>query len=415
MAVDSFEIVGIFALVFSISSVGLAEESVLPHGDAFPEFGEGYEQRLTNLRALVERAAKFGVGVYLYLNEPRAMPPAFFENRPDMAGVQETELTALCTSHPAVRQWMGDALAHILREVPGLGGVYTITASENLTNCASHGAWTSCAYCKLRSGADIISEVVSVIEEGVHRGNPSANALVSDWGWRGHGDAPDIIARLPKSVWLMSVSEWALPIERGGIKSIVGEYSISSVGPGPRSLKHWQVAEEAGLKTGMEIQFNNTCEIASVLYPPEVFADQFEKVAEGWRPGIVEMQAAVENAPPELRSGAVADLRLARAVAIHFQSVANQARFVLARDKLAESSEALRPVQREEVRAEIKHCLESEIKLARELYTLVREDSRIGFAPSAMQWPAAEAVPSSTSVPSRAWLDRTPRSMKALP
>lgn len=484
-----------------------------PGGDAFPEFGVGHEQRLANLRALVERAAKFGVGVYLYLNEPRAMPPAFFENRPDMAGVQETELTALCTSHPAVRQWMGDSLAHIFREVPGLGGVYTITASENLTNCASHGAWTSCAHCKSRSDADIITEVVSVIEEGVHRGNPSAHVLVSDWGWRGHGDAPDIIARLPKSVWLMSVSEWALPIERGGIKSVVGEYSISSVGPGPRSLRHWQVAEEAGLKTGTEIQFNNTCEIASVPYlpvmdlvaehcanlraaakldamligwtmggypspnfqlaerlsrtpapgidaaldaiaverfgpegapharkawtlmsdafrqypfhisvvytspvqcgpanllyiektgysatmwgipyddlngwrgpyPPDVFADQFEKVADGWRPGIVEMQAAVENTPPELRDGAEADLRLARAAAIHFQSVANQARFILARDKLAESPGALNSEQREEVRAKIKHCLESEIRLARELYTLVREDSRIGFEPS---------------------------------
>ena len=68
--------------------------------------------------------------------------------------------------------------------------------------------WRSCRACQARSDADIIAEVVAVIEEGVHRGNPQANVLVSDWGWRGHGDAPDIIARLPKSVWLMSVSEW---------------------------------------------------------------------------------------------------------------------------------------------------------------------------------------------------------------
>ncbi|MEA3365909.1 MAG: hypothetical protein U9Q79_09755, partial [Candidatus Hydrogenedentes bacterium] len=137
-----------------------------------------------------------------------------------------------------VREWMSDALAYIFHEVPELAGVYAITASENLTNCASHGGWTSCKRCKNRSDADILSEVVSVIEEGVHRGNPNAAVLISDWGWRGHGDAPDIIARLPKSVYLMSVSEWRLPIERGGIKSTVGEYSISSVGPGPRALGH---------------------------------------------------------------------------------------------------------------------------------------------------------------------------------
>src|SRR3990172_8867731 len=356
---------------------------------------------------------------------------------------------------------MGSALTYVFRQVPDLAGIYAITASENLTNCASHGDWHSCERCKSRTDADILAEVVSALEEGVHRGNPKANVVVSDWGWRGHGDAPDIIARLPKSVWLMSVSEWDLPIERGGIHTKVGEYSISAVGPGPRSVRHWQAARQAGLKTAAEIQFNNTCEIASLPYlsvmdlvaehvhnlapskldgmligwtmggypspnfqlaqrlnrtpvpevdtvldglarerfgpegapharkawtlmsdayrqypfhisvvytspiqwgpanplyptktgysatmwgipyddlngwrgpyPPEVFAAQFEKMAEGWRPGIAELQRAVEKTPPDRRNEAQTDLRFARAAGIHFQSVANQARFVLAR------------------------------------------------------------------------------------
>ena len=483
-----------------------------PGGDAFPEFGAGHEQRLDNLRALVERAAKFGVNVYLYINEPRAMPNAFFDGRSEMAGAQEAELTAMCTSHPAVRQWMSDALAHIFREVPDLGGIYAITASENLTNCASHGGWGSCAHCKDRSDADILTEVVAVLEEGVHRGNPDANVLISDWGWRGHGDAPDIIARLPQPVWLMSVSEWHLPIERGGVASTVGEYSISAVGPGPRSQAHWKAAREHDLKVGTEIQFNNTCEIASIPYlpvldligehcrnlqpfeldamlvgwtmggypspnfqlaermsrtpapsmdealddlalerfgpegapharkawtlmseafreypfhisviytspvqwgaanplypentgysatmwgipyddlngwrgpyPPEIFAAQFEKIALGWQPGIEELQLAVDNAPPDRRHDAESDLRLARAAAIHFQSVANQARFVHARDTLAGPANALSPEKRRELLGQINHTLESEIALALELYTLVQQDSRIGFEPS---------------------------------
>ncbi len=239
-----------------------------PGGATFPEFGADHERRLANLRELVERAKKYGIGVYLYMNEPRAMPAAFFKNRPELAGVREAELTALCTSHPAVRQWMGDALAHVFRQVPDLGGVYSITASENLTNCAAHGDWRSCQACRTRSDAEIIAEVIAVIEEGVHRSNPKANVVVSDWGWKGHGDAPDIIARLPKSVWLMSVSEWDKPIERGGIKSKVGEYSISAVGPGPRAVRHWAAARQTGLKTAAEVQFNNTCELASVPYLP---------------------------------------------------------------------------------------------------------------------------------------------------
>src|SRR2546423_9795037 len=66
----------------------------------------------------------------------------------------------------------------------------------------------------------------------------------------------------------MSVSEWATPIERGGVRSEVGEYSISAVGPGPRAALHWDTAAENGIKVAAEIQFNNTCEIASVPYLP---------------------------------------------------------------------------------------------------------------------------------------------------
>ena len=117
-------------------------------------------------------------------------------------------------------------------------------------------------------------------------------------------------------------------------------------------------------------------------YPPDVFAAQFEKVAEGWRAGIAELQIAVHKTPPDLRSEAQADLRLARAAATKFQSVANQTRFVIARDALAKPSNTLSPEQRERLRAEIKRCLESEIALAGQLFTLAQEDSRIGFEPS---------------------------------
>jgi hypothetical protein len=33
------------------------------------------------------------------------------------------------------------------------------------------------------------------------------HAFVWDWGWQGNGLAPETIARLPSSTWLMSVSE----------------------------------------------------------------------------------------------------------------------------------------------------------------------------------------------------------------
>ena len=121
---------------------------------------------------------------------------------------------------------------------------------------------------RTRSDADILAEVATAIETGVHRGNPKANVILSDWGWRGHGDASGDHPASAKIGWLTSVSEWDKAIERGGIRTKVGEYSISAVGPGPRAVRHWAAARQAGLKTTAEVQFNNTCEIASVPYLP---------------------------------------------------------------------------------------------------------------------------------------------------
>ena len=55
----------------------------------FPEFGAGHERRLETLRQLVGRARRRGIDVYLYVNEPRAMPEAFFRGRPALEGVRE--------------------------------------------------------------------------------------------------------------------------------------------------------------------------------------------------------------------------------------------------------------------------------------------------------------------------------------
>jgi len=238
---------------------------------AFPEFGEGCEKRLEGLRTLVARGKKYGIDVYLYLNEPRAMHRSFFDARPERAAMRGVDAAAdtarLCTSHPEVRRWMSDALASVFAQVPGLGGVFTITASENPTSCASHRQQGRCERCKSRPYAEIIAEVNATVAQGVARGNPAAKTIVWDWGWD-DAQAGEIIARLPKNCWFQSVSEWALPIERGGVKSAVGEYAISAVGPGPRATRHWALARQAGLKTCAKVQVAATWEFSAVPYLP---------------------------------------------------------------------------------------------------------------------------------------------------
>lgn len=477
-----------------------------PH---FPEFGQDHQRRLENLRALVQRARRFGIGVYLYMNEPRAMPRPFFENRQELAGVQEGDHTALCTSAPQVRQWLTDSLAHVFSSVPDLAGVFTITASENLTNCASHHNHKACPRCGRRDPAQIIAEVNAAIEAGVHRGNPNARVLVWDWGWADDW-AGRIILQLPRSCSLMSVSEWSLPITRGGVATSVGEYSISSVGPGPRAAHHWKLAREAGLTCVAKVQVNNSWELSAVPwlpvldlvaehcenlnaagvdglmlswtlggypspnlqvvqqltrrpapsrdealnaiaarrygpagapharkawtlfsqafrhfpfhgdvvykapmqlgpanllhaaptgyaatmvgfpyddlkgwsgpYPPQVLATQFTRLATGWKDGLAELQQAVADAPPPLLDEARADLRVALAAYLHFQSTANQIQFILTRNALADSK--LADAQRRDLADRLRGILRDEADIAARLFAIARQDPRIGFEAS---------------------------------
>jgi hypothetical protein len=233
----------------------------------FPEFGRRSDERLANLNQLTERLARFGMQAFLYLNEPRAMPPAFFQGREQFRGVSERGLNTICTSQPEVREWISDALAHIFARAPRLGGVFSITASENLTNCHSHFRPESCPRCSKRKPWEVIGEVIETFRNGVRRSSKTAHVISWDWGWT-EEIAQNLIPRLPRDTALMSVSEWSTPIERGGVKSRVGEYSISVVGPGPRATAHWALARKAGLRAMAKTQFNATWEISAVPYIP---------------------------------------------------------------------------------------------------------------------------------------------------
>ena len=234
---------------------------------------ENCEQRLEKLRELVARAKQHGVGIYLYLNEPRALPESFFAMHPELKGYDATRpwelgTATLCTSVPAVQDYLRDATEQVCRAVPDLAGFFTITASESLTNCWCHNEGKRCPRCNSRTPAEVIAEVNQTFYEGICRAKSSARLIVWDWGWADW--APAAIAKLPIGVDFMSVSEWDMPIARGGINTRIGEYSLSVVGPGPRATKHWQLARQHGLRTIAKVQVNATWELSAIPYLPVV-------------------------------------------------------------------------------------------------------------------------------------------------
>jgi hypothetical protein len=315
----------------------------------------------------------------------------------------------------------------------------------------------------------------------------------------------------------MGVSEWGMPINRGGVATAVGEYSISTIGPGERARHNWEFARAKGLRTVAKVQCGCTWELSAVpyipalanvarhaanlrrlginglmlgwtlggypspnlevvaelgvvsadgatpdpdsamarvaqrrfgadlaphvvaawqeystafsefpfhgslvysapmqvgpanplwseptgyhasmvgfpyddldawraVYPPEVFIGQFEKVATGFEHAHATIAAAFHACRSKLtaeqRTTALQELNVGEAAAIHFRSVANQARFVMARRRL---KEAKSPADVQSACGELERLLRAEIELARRLHAVQSRDSRIGFEAS---------------------------------
>jgi hypothetical protein len=116
------------------------------------------------------------------------------------------------------------------------------------------------------------------------------------------------------------------------------------------------------------------------VYPPEVFIGQFEKVATGFERAPAEMTAAFQacrgKLTAEQRAEAIKELNVGEAAAIHFRSVANQARFVMARRRL---EGAKSPDDAPAACTELEGLLRAEMGLARRLHAIQSRDSRIGF------------------------------------
>jgi hypothetical protein len=109
------------------------------------------------------------------------------------------------------------------------------------------------------------------------------------------------------------------------------------------------------------------------IYPVATFIQQFERTAQGWAAGLDPMRRAVQSAEGDGARRAREDLGIAEAAQAIFASVAEQARFIVARDALVKN-----PADAAARSAALK-SLENEIVLAKRLYPLARADSRIGF------------------------------------
>ncbi len=261
----------------------------------FPEFGRGSAVQLAHLNWLISAAKKHGLGVYLYLNEPRGMPASFFKKYPGIKGAPGRPgdgLFSMCTSTKRVQRYLVEATSTLFKQSPGLEGIILITASENPTHCYSLTRHPLCPRCSRRPGPEVVAQVVQLMDHGARSAAPHARVVAWDWSWEIIEDDPqkEIIDCLPPSATLMVDFERGTVIEREGIKSTVEEYSLSVVGPSPRATVHIRLGKARGMDVMAKIQVGNTWECGLVPYLPveQLLVHKFEAMRKAGISGAME-------------------------------------------------------------------------------------------------------------------------------
>ena len=182
--------------------------------------------------------------------------------------------------------------------VPELGGFFTITMSENLTNCYSRSYLAekegtgdiSCPRCRERKPWEVVAEVNNLLAKGAHDGNPNAKAIAWTWGWH-DAWADKVIPLLTEGQIVQCTSEEALEFCIGGVEGRVLDYTMSLCGPGEKANSLWKVARECGMQMSAKVQINNTWEMAPIPYIP-VFSKVEQHVNQLKAQGIQHLHAS---------------------------------------------------------------------------------------------------------------------------
>ena len=233
---------------------------------------QGFADRRAEMKRVVERCAKYGIKLYLYFNEPRALPEQRLGKYKHLMGRRENGYVALCFEREEVKEYLYTAIKDLFQDVKGLGGIISITMSENLTHC-NYRPNTNCPICKGIPPERTAASVNNVMAKALRDSGSGAELIANLWGWSpfmewSEEQTMQGVELLDTDVSVMCVSEYDLDIEKGGVKSRIIDYSIGNPGPSEITKKTLSKARESGHKIYAKIQTNNSWECSAAPYLP---------------------------------------------------------------------------------------------------------------------------------------------------
>ncbi len=232
----------------------------------------GYEIRRKNLNKLIDKCAKYGIKIYLYLNEPRGLSSdKLNETTEKLKGREFEGVWSLCTEREEVKSYLYNAVKDLVKEVPNLGGFITITMSENVTNCFAR-LGNDCPICGKMKKSYVVPEVNNIIQRAISDSKTKVRLIANLWGWSKmfgwtEEEVYEGISNLDKKIDVLCVSEIGTILQNGKNENIT-EYSISRAGPCEETKNYLKFAKELGHKIMAKVQINNTWEFPILPYIP---------------------------------------------------------------------------------------------------------------------------------------------------
>lgn len=260
-----------------------------------PEMSEGYEIRRKHLSELIQRAAKRGIKIYLYLDEPRALPKEVFQRygKPELKGrVNSDGSVCMCMSaSKEAQEYLYSATKELFEAVPGIGGIFNITMSEYPTHCRTVPRHISnCPNCSELPNYTLPVLVNNIMHKAIRDAGSDAEVISYTWAWNptrkwSEDDIENAMREMHPEIAVMQVSENLMKLQKGGIESGLVDYSISNPGPSEWSKFVFKTAAKYGHKTYAKVQISCSWECATVPYLP-VFDLEIEHLENLYKFGV---------------------------------------------------------------------------------------------------------------------------------
>lgn len=234
--------------------------------DAILVFAKGPDQTTVgylDFNDLVDRAAKFGIDVYLYSYLLSERHP----DDPDAEEYYESTYGALLRSCPRAKGivFVGESCEFPSKDEHTTGKLrLDPTVDRTVDKRPSPGWWPCFDY----------PQWLDLLKRVVRRVNPDLDIVfwTYNWGWAPEEDRLALIRALPTDISLQATFEMFEDIERAGIVTRCVDYTISFAGPGKYFTSEARTAKERGIPLYTMSNTAGLCwDIGVIPYDPVPF------------------------------------------------------------------------------------------------------------------------------------------------